>query len=113
MRMSRRLTLAICLLALAMLGREAMAQGPPPGMPPASMRPYPANSMYDFEYDKHYYRDGMWNRVSSNRGRRSIFNIDYLMARTRTPTGAPIRQGHHTAAPDAPRPRPDHRADPA
>ena len=87
MRMSQRLTLAICLLALAMLGREAMAQGPPPVMPPASMRPYPANSMYDFEYDKHYYRDGMWNRVSSNRGRRSIFNIDYLRARTRKPTG--------------------------
>ena len=87
MRMSQRLTLAICLLALAMLGHEAMAQGPPPVMPPASMRPYPANSMYDFEYDKHYYRDGMWNRVSSNRGRRSIFNIDYLMARTRKPTG--------------------------
>ena len=87
MRMSQRLTLAICLLALAMLGREAMAQGPPPGMPPASMRPYPANSMYDFEYDKHYIRDGMWNRTASNRGRRTVFNIDLLTARTRKPTG--------------------------
>jgi len=93
MRMSQRLTLAICLLALAVPGREVMAQGPPPGvastsgMPPAAMRPYPANSTYDFEYDKHYYRDGMWNRISSNRGRRSIFNIDILVARTRKPTG--------------------------
>ena len=34
-------------------------------------------------------------------------------ARTPTTNGARIRQVHHTAAPDAPRPRPDHRADPA
>ena len=88
MRMSRRLTLAICLLALAVTGNEVTAQGPPPqGMAPASMAPYPANSMYDFEYDKHYYRDGMWNRTASNRGRRTVFNIDLLTARTRKPTG--------------------------
>ena len=88
MRMSRRLTLAICLLALAVTGNEVTAQGPPPqGMAPASMAPYPANSMYDFEYDKHYIRDGMWNRTASNRGRRTVFNIDLLTARTRKPTG--------------------------
>ncbi len=34
-------------------------------------------------------------------------------ARTPTTNGARIRQVHHTAAPDVPRPRPDHRADPA
>ena len=85
MRMSRRLTLAICLLALAVTGNEVTAQGPPPqGMAPASMAPYPANSMYDFEYDKHYIRDGMWNRTASNRGRRTVFNIDLLTA-TRVP----------------------------
>jgi len=93
MQVSRPLTLAICLLALALSGFEAMAQGPPPGAvpgpgtAPASMRPYPANSMFDFEYDKHYIRDGMWNRLSSNRGRRMFFNIDILSARTRKPTG--------------------------
>ena len=88
MRMSRRLTLAICLLALAVTGNEVTAQGPPPqGMAPASMAPYPANSMYEFEYDKHYIRDGMWNRTASNRGRRTVFNIDLLTARTRKPTG--------------------------
>ena len=97
MQVSRPLTLGICLLALALLGLESMAQGPPPGLPrgmapppgaaPASMRPYPANSMYDFEYDKHYIRDGMWNRISSNRGRQMFFNIDILSARTRKPTG--------------------------
>ena len=88
MRMSRRLTLAICLLALAVTGNAVPAQGPPPqGMAPASMAPYPANSMYDFEYDKHYIRDGMWNRTASNRGRRTVFNIDLLTARTRKPTG--------------------------
>ena len=93
MQVSRPLTLAICLLALALSGFEAMAQGPPPGAvlgpgaAPASMRPYPGNSMFDFEYDKHYIRDGMWNRLSSNRGRRMFFNIDILSARTRKPTG--------------------------
>jgi len=51
------------------------------------MMPYPGKSMYDFEYDKHYIRDGMWNRVSSNRGRRKTFNIDILSVRTRKPTG--------------------------
>jgi len=34
-------------------------------------------------------------------------------ARTPTTNGARIRQVHHTVVPDAPRPRPDHRADPA
>ena len=34
-------------------------------------------------------------------------------ARTPTTNGARIRQVPHTAAPDATRPRPDHRADPA
>ena len=88
MRMSRRLTLAICLLALALTGDKVTAQGPPPqGMAPASMAPFPGNSMYDFEYDKHYIRDGMWNRTASNRGRRTVFNIDLLTARTRKPTG--------------------------
>ncbi len=93
MRVSRRLTLAICLIALALSGRKAMSQGPPPGayppqgMAPASMAPFPGNSMYDFEYDKHYIRDGMWNRESSNRGRRMVFNIDFLSARNRKPTG--------------------------
>ena len=91
MQVSGRLTLTICLLASALWGLEVMAQGPPPGGipsrggPPASMMPYPANSMYDFEYDKHYIRDGMWNRISSNRGRRAIFNIDILSVRTRKP----------------------------
>ena len=34
-------------------------------------------------------------------------------ARTPTTNGTRIRQVHHTVVPDAPRPRPDHRADPA
>tara|TARA_B100001079_G_C16263039_1_gene448623 strand:+ start:136 stop:432 length:297 start_codon:yes stop_codon:yes gene_type:complete len=35
------------------------------------------------------------------------------IARTPTTNGTRIRQVHHTVVPDAPRPRPDHRADPA
>ena len=35
------------------------------------------------------------------------------IARTPTTNGDRIRQVHHTVVPDAPRPRPDHRADPA
>ena len=51
MRVSRRLTLAICLLALAVSGREVMSQGPPPGVAPAPGMP-PASMSFSFEGPK-------------------------------------------------------------
>tara|TARA_B100000029_G_scaffold158978_1_gene154682 strand:+ start:768 stop:2483 length:1716 start_codon:yes stop_codon:yes gene_type:complete len=93
MQVTQRLTLAICLLSATLWGRELSAQGPPPGLYPpsgqarASMAPYPGNSMFDFEYDRHYHQDGLWHRIASNRGRRPLFNIDYLSSWTRKPKG--------------------------
>ena len=98
MRVSHRLTLAACLAVMVFMGRDGVAQGPygPPrggsgfgaaASPPASMVPYPANSMYDFQYDKHFHKDGLWHRLSTNRGRRFIFNLDLLISETRRPRG--------------------------
>ncbi len=110
MRVSHRLILVACLAAMVVLGRDGSAQDPyaaPRGgagleavpSPPVSMMPYPSNSMYDYEYDKHFHKDGLWHRIASNRGRRFVFNLDLLTgmipgskgARTRRPEG---RVGH-------------------
>lgn len=95
MRVSYRLTLVTCLLMWAMIGREGVAQGPPsgpgyqPGYPPtpATLAPYPGNSVYDSQYSKHYIQDGLWHRLAPENGRRKFFNFDVLYARTRKPMG--------------------------
>lgn len=95
MRVSYRLPLVTCLLLWAVIGREGVAQGPPPGPgyrpgyppTPSTMMSYPGNSIYDSQFSKHYIQDGLWHRIAPESGRRKFFNFDVLYARTREPRG--------------------------